>query len=468
MWENSDRFCNTAGSTGTGQFPKAGVGTLTTCVPPAIATLPYYDDCRWKTQNVSVHDNDFRIDKVALSCQGTQCGQQGLFSKPVASPSWSPYPSSSIQDAITFRQNNRFDNNRYVGDWRFDVYGIGNVVGWDTWRAAPYNQDTGSSLMPSAPPPPAQVNVLDADTSGLEGSIGKWVPWFSAGVSRSSRQSHSGANSLKVDINARYGWGVTMSNWPGFAATPGNKTIGFWAEESLSSSLGVTMQVKWRDAAGNDLKTDVVTLSNLTTSWQQATAVVAAPAGTARVHVELLSGSGGPGDTVYLDDVAVTDSASAPPPPSSSGLLDSDTQGLEGSLGKWAPWFSAAVSRSNLEAHSGMNSLKVDIAARFGWGVTTSNWPGFAATPGSKTIGFWAKTGSGDTLAASMQVKWRDAAGNDLRADVVTISALTSGWQQASATVVAPPGTANVQVEMLNSSGVPGDTVYLDDFLVAP
>jgi len=78
----------------------------------------------------------------------------------------------------------------------------------------------GTGPPPPPPPPPFPGNHLDADTSNLEASIGQWAPWFSTNLSQSSAQAHSGTESLKVDITAPDGWGVTLHNWPGFAATP--------------------------------------------------------------------------------------------------------------------------------------------------------------------------------------------------------------------------------------------------------
>jgi hypothetical protein len=36
--------------------------------------MPLYDDCRWRAQNVPIHDNDFRIDPAALKCTEGSAG----------------------------------------------------------------------------------------------------------------------------------------------------------------------------------------------------------------------------------------------------------------------------------------------------------------------------------------------------------------------------------------------------------
>ncbi|MCA1691987.1 MAG: hypothetical protein LC733_07250, partial [Actinobacteria bacterium] len=176
----------------------------------------------------------------------------------------------------------------------------------------------------------------------MEESAGQWQPWFSTAVTSSAEQAHTGSHSLKVGITASHGWGVVLRNWPGFLQSAGNKAISFWAMASPGTTAGATMSVHWRTAAGVDLRVDRLVISGLSTSWQQASAVVAAPPGTAAVSLDVTSAGGAPGNTVYLDDVVVADSAVGPAPTGPPSVLDPDTSGLEGSVGQWLPWFSTA------------------------------------------------------------------------------------------------------------------------------
>jgi len=300
------------------------------------------------------------------------------------------------------------------------------------------------------------IPLLDADTSTIEGSLGHWVPWFSSSVSRSSAQSHTGTNSMKVDVTAPYGWGVQLNNWPGFPASPGPMWISFWGRQG-AGSLGATMSVDWRNASGAIFRTDTVSIPAMTTTWQQASAGVVAPPGTAWATVEI-TGSGVASDTLYLDDIVV-----AP----MSAVTDTDTSTFEVSTGHWVPWFSSTISGSSV-AHGGNFGLAIDITAPYGWGVTLDNWPGFATRPGPKTIAFAGLAHAGTNVGATMAVDWRDAGGAVLRTDSVTIPALSPyAWKLATADVIAPPGTARATMELSGSSGGPGDRVYVDDVVVA-
>lgn len=150
LWENADRFCNSPSNSSSGYCtlvnPK--VVTLKTCVKGKIKGDPYYSDCRWKTQNVSVHNNTFALNAAAIKgCSPfMSCGLQGLFSQFGTFPKWSPYKGETIENAITFHQNNVFANNTYKGPWQFMAHDQGNLLKRHAWRTKPYKQDAGSTF----------------------------------------------------------------------------------------------------------------------------------------------------------------------------------------------------------------------------------------------------------------------------------------------------------------------------------
>lgn len=150
LWENADRFAGSPANTSTGistlVSPKATVAACAT--PGRVAETPLVDDCRWKTQHVRVRHNRFVFSaaRVGHGCAARNgCGYNGLFSNYGTYPSWSPYQGTVVEDHITFDQDNRFADNRYVGRWRLMAHEQGQVVGWAGWRAAPYRQDRGST-----------------------------------------------------------------------------------------------------------------------------------------------------------------------------------------------------------------------------------------------------------------------------------------------------------------------------------
>ncbi|MEP9381745.1 right-handed parallel beta-helix repeat-containing protein [Nocardioides sp. KR10-350] len=151
LWENADRFAGSPANTSSGATtlvnPK--VATEAACSTPAtVKTKPYVDDCRWKTQHVRVTGNRFVLHRAKIEGCTTRslCGINGVFSQWGTYPAWSPFKGDIVEDAITFKQGNRFTRNAYVGPWRFMAHELGQQVSWAQWRAAPYGQDSGSSL----------------------------------------------------------------------------------------------------------------------------------------------------------------------------------------------------------------------------------------------------------------------------------------------------------------------------------
>ena len=150
-WENADRFAGSPANTSSGSttLVNPSVATVKACSTPAkIPKRPYVDDCRWKTQNVLVENNTFTLDaaKVPKCTVESGCGFSGVFSNYGTFPDWSPFKGEIVSRNITFKQNNVWKNNTYQGPWNFMAEEAGKVLSWTAWRAAPYNQDVGSSL----------------------------------------------------------------------------------------------------------------------------------------------------------------------------------------------------------------------------------------------------------------------------------------------------------------------------------
>jgi len=150
-------------------------------------------------------------------------------------------------------------------------------------------------------------NAVSGDSGTFEGGQGQWQDWYSATVAQSSDTAHSGSNSLKVSVTDPWGWGAQLANWPGFDATAGSRRISYWAKQGSGSISNVTLRVKWFDNSQQLLQTDTVPLSSLSGSWQQGTTTVTAPSGTATAYVDAYSTSGTTGNTLYIDDVAITE-----------------------------------------------------------------------------------------------------------------------------------------------------------------
>lgn len=472
VYENANRFCNSNGNTSKGYCTPFVTPTLlpdedhnydypnpiVTNHPcyTNIASSPYTNDCRWHSKNIEVSTNEFHFDDTVVPCAGTYCGAQALYATGADNMSWSPYTVSGVQNDVMFNNSNSFHDNHYYGNWKF-AKGYGETINFAAWQSSPYNQDANSTIEGQTETGGSGggstiLNDIDTDTSTLEGSIGQWDAWYSAAVSQSNAEAHTGTHSLKVDVTDPWGWGVQLANWPGFTTSPGLKTISLWGKLGSGTNLHPKMQVKWLSSSNTLLQTDEVELPNLTSSWQKASALVEAPAGSSTALVYLL-GSGSAGNSVYLDDMSISEPINT---------IDAATSDLETGIGAWESWYSADVAQSDDTAQKGTKSLKISVTDPWGWAVQLSNWPGFDTSAGGKRISYWAKKGTGSINDVALRVKWLDSNGGTLQSDTVPVTTTTS-WQHLTTDVTAPSGAVNATIEISSDDGTTGDTLYIDN-----
>ncbi|WP_199431066.1 right-handed parallel beta-helix repeat-containing protein [Qaidamihabitans albus] len=148
LWENADRFCNSPANTSSGTCTLL-VPEQQRCSDPGIAAKPLYDDCRWKTQRVDIHDNRFAVDPGTVGCT-TTCARMALLSNYGTYPDWSPYQRDAVQEAITFEQDNTWHDNTYTGPWTFMPYDTSRILDPSQWQVGPYRQDAGSTFARTA------------------------------------------------------------------------------------------------------------------------------------------------------------------------------------------------------------------------------------------------------------------------------------------------------------------------------
>ena len=68
-----------------------------------------------------------------------------------------------------------------------------------------------------------------------------------------------------------------------------------------------------------------------------------------------------------------------------------------------------------------------------------------------------------DSFTLKLQVRWLDSANNTLSTTTLkTYTAATSGWNQATAAIVAPANTAKADIRL--DVGSLNATIYVDDF----
>jgi Right handed beta helix region len=149
-WEDANRFCNSPANT-SATYCTPLVPSQSECSQPGIAAKPLYDDCRWKTQRVDIHDNTFAFATAVVRCAIPMSGRMAVLANSGTYPDWSPYKGSRVQQAITFEQRVRWHNNTYRGPWTFTPFGTDRSLNVAEWQAEPYRQDLGSTFSNNPP-----------------------------------------------------------------------------------------------------------------------------------------------------------------------------------------------------------------------------------------------------------------------------------------------------------------------------
>jgi len=160
LWESADRFCSSPANTSSGSCTlgnttlaaadAAGTADSTAChdFTGQLFNAPWIDDCRWKTQNVTVENNTFNMTPSAVDAQCTfanSCGLNALFSQFGTYPDGTPYNGWVVATHIVNSQNNVFKNNTYNGSWEFMAFNQSDVVTPAEWRAG-FTDGNGSGV----------------------------------------------------------------------------------------------------------------------------------------------------------------------------------------------------------------------------------------------------------------------------------------------------------------------------------
>jgi hypothetical protein len=144
-------------------------------------------------------------------------------------------------------------------------------------------------------------NLLDADTASMEGGLGHWAPWYSVTLSRAGDAGEQGAACMQIAISNNL-FGVSIDDFPGFAASAGPHYASFWARAPIATDIGVSLNVNWMDANQQSLQQDSLTSPTLTPAWQETAQNLQAPAGTVTVWPTFV-GNGQAGEVLEIDNV---------------------------------------------------------------------------------------------------------------------------------------------------------------------
>jgi hypothetical protein len=149
LYQNGDRMCGFSDS-GNCTLIDPTVYTSSSCQANIAETSPvdYADNCIWKTQNVTVTNNEFMFDPTTIgpSCTAANtCAFSALFGTYSAEAG---HTGPAIPLAVANQQNNQFTNNTYYGGLGFTAFNQGDNVGWTQWSQGFTDGSSGDQFNP--------------------------------------------------------------------------------------------------------------------------------------------------------------------------------------------------------------------------------------------------------------------------------------------------------------------------------
>ena len=183
IYEDADRYCGTQSdntSTDYCTLVNPSVYSVSSCTANDTAsatpsqTPDYFDNCRWKSQNILVTDNtiNFTPSNIGSDCTAANgCGFVGVYSEYGTYP---PYDGYVVPLNVVNNQNVVFSDNTYNGPLVFDSLTQFNTVSWAQWTGgytdpntnkAIKAQDAGSTYNGSATTPTTTTTVAPTTTT---------------------------------------------------------------------------------------------------------------------------------------------------------------------------------------------------------------------------------------------------------------------------------------------------------------
>ncbi len=205
IYEDSDRYCGTQSDNTSNDYctlVDPSVYTVASCTADDTASATpaqspdYFDNCRWKSQDISVSDNtvNFTPSNIGSDCTAANgCGFMGLYSE---WGTYAPYDGYVVPLNLVNNQNVVFSDNTYNGPLVFDSMYQGPTVSWAQWSggytdpnsgAAIKAQDAGSTFNGSATTPTTTTTTVAPTTTTTGGSEadaqhGYWLVGSDGGI----------------------------------------------------------------------------------------------------------------------------------------------------------------------------------------------------------------------------------------------------------------------------------------------
>jgi len=157
LYEDSNRFCSTNSDNTSSDYctlVDPSTYTVDSCTEHDVAGATpsdnpdYFDNCRWKDQNILVTDNILNLTPSNISASkpctaANGCGFVGLYSE---YGTYAPYDGYVVPLNVVNNQNVVFSDNTYNGPFVFDSMHQGETVSWAQWSSGYTDPSSGDAI----------------------------------------------------------------------------------------------------------------------------------------------------------------------------------------------------------------------------------------------------------------------------------------------------------------------------------
>lgn len=235
------------------------------------------------------------------------------------------------------------------------------------------------------------------------------------------------------------------------------KAAAYIKADNITGSAG--LQIRFRDAGGNDISTQSIGYETGTTQWNyHETTELTAPPGTVTMHVRGTIGTNA-GGTGYFDRISVLDVT----PQTGPQIVFADQQNTQqltnGSFESgFSDWTQTNAQLQTTHVYDGAQAIQIPSATYY-----KQSWHRQPAQPGEVYSASIMAACSGLTASASINLRFRDAGLNVIGG--AGMGSLTSDRlyrQYTASNVRAPANTAYVELHLATATGTYGGYAYFD------
>ena len=155
LYDDANRYCSTRSDNTSNDYctlVNPSTYSVSSCTAHDVAgasptqTPDYFDNCRWKDQNILVTGNtlNFTPSNIGADCTAPKgCGFVGVYSE---YGTYAPYAGYVVPLNLVNNQNVVFSDNTYNGPFVFDSLLQGDTVSWAQWTGGYTDSDAGAPI----------------------------------------------------------------------------------------------------------------------------------------------------------------------------------------------------------------------------------------------------------------------------------------------------------------------------------